>query len=182
MMPQDDLTPLIAALERRVDDAERKASDLRGALNVLRAEAELPPRPPGHVGNVEPMSSSPAQIKNDTFFGKRQQTAVREYLELRRAVGEGPAKPRDIYDALVAGGYKYKTKDAGTALVGLRAMLRKRSSVFIKVGEGAYGLLSWYPDARKPKETAPPKDDTSGQDEDNDLDTETAADDETASA
>lgn len=162
-------------LERRLAETERKANTLLEALNELRAEAGLPPRPPGHGGGGSgPSASVSTQIKPDTFFGKKQQTAIREYLEMRRAQGLGPAKPREIYDALVAGGFRYDAKDAETALVGMRAMLRKRTATFIKVGNGAYGLTSWYPDAKKPKPASPVAG-SSDDDTDDDSDTETAA-------
>ncbi len=152
-MSEQELMPAITVLERRLGEAERKVNELLGALNILREEAGLPPRPPSRGDGDD--ASAPTQIKSDSFFGKKQQTAIREYLEMRRAQGLGPARPREIYDALMTGGFEYVTKDADTALVGLRALLRKRSNVFIKVGaNGAYGLLSWYPDARRSRDSA----------------------------
>lgn len=92
------------------------------------------------------------QINSDTFYGKKQATAIREYLEMRRSAGMGPAKPREIYDALCQGGFQYRAKDEETALVGMRTMLRKSNVTFHKVpGTGAYGLRSWYPNARPVK-------------------------------
>lgn len=153
-MADEELMTAIKVFERRVDEAERKANTLRQALNALREDAGLSPRPPSGGGGAEDTDTVITEIKNDTFFGKKQQTAVREYLQMRRTAGVGPATPREIYDALVEGGFKYEAKDAKTALVGLRAMLRKRTNIFIKVGDtGTYGLTAWYPDARKPKAT-----------------------------
>lgn len=45
-----------------------------------------------------------AGIKGDTFYGKRLGTAMREYLEMRKARNEGPATVNQIHDALVEGG------------------------------------------------------------------------------
>ena len=112
---------------------------------------------------------------------------------MRRAQGLGPARPREIYDALVTGGFEYEAKDAETALVGMRALLRKRSNVFIKVGtSGAYGLVSWYPDARRSKNLVTSASNGSGDDDDNDdnvleseandLETEAGAEDDAATA
>src|ERR1700758_823081 len=77
-------------------------------------------------------------------------TAIRNYLG---AAGVGPAKPREIYDALRQGGYQFKAKDDDTALVGMRALLRKASTTFLKVPgtTGAYGLRVWYPYAQATK-------------------------------
>lgn len=144
----NELLPAIAALERRLEDIEGKAAEIRRAINILCEEANLPVR---YSDDDSTNSSKLSQIMDDTFYGKPQQTAIREYLEMRRAQGSGPAKPRDIFDALTAGGYKFEAKDDGVALVGLRAVLRKRSNVFHKLPNGSYGLLSWYPTAKEPK-------------------------------
>lgn len=155
-MSQHELMPAITLMERKVDDAERRVNELLSALNVLRAEAGMPPRPHGGGGGGggEGEGQISTQIKPDSFFGQKQQTAMRNYLSMRRAQGLGPAKPRDIYDALLAGGYQFEAKDAEVALVGMRALLRKRSEIFIKLPNNTYGLLSWYPDAKKPKPAA----------------------------
>ena len=153
-MSRDDLKPAMELFERRVEESERTMNENLRALNLLRKEAGLPPRLAGQGSEAESSSKGLSEIKSDTFFGKRQQTAVREYLEMRKSGGaDGPAKPREIYDALISGGYVYDAKEPETALVGLRAMLRKRSNVFVKIGEsGKYGLRTWYPDLKKPDE------------------------------
>jgi len=79
------------------------------------------------------------------------QTAVREYLDMRKLQNLGPTTPREIYTAITSGGFQFETKDEHTALVGLRALLRKRTAFFHKLPNGTYGLTSWYPDAKKPK-------------------------------
>jgi hypothetical protein len=148
-MSEHELMPAITLMERKVDEAERKVNELLGALNVLRAEAGLPPRPGGNNGGPGGGDQVQTQIKPDTFFGKKQQTAIRQYLEMRRAQGLGPAKPREIYDALLAGGYEYEAKNAEVALVGMRALLRKRTETFVQLSNGSYGLVAWYPDLKR---------------------------------
>jgi hypothetical protein len=151
----------IAALERRLGEVERKGNELRGAINALLEEAGQPPRYPTGVGDSIPSASgatsttqpSVTALKPDTFYGKKQGTAVREYLEMRKARGLGPAKPREIYEALREGGYAFEAKDDTNALVGLRALLRKNTNQFHKLPTGAYGLMSWYPHAKRPRAT-----------------------------
>ncbi len=143
-MSSEELNPAIQHLERKVNV-------LIMALNVLRDEAGLPPYSPSPNGGGDKLKPSSLEIKPDTFFGKRHHTAIREYLEMRKASGAGPARPREIYEGLSAGGVKFESSDKQKALVALRALLRRRTAVFIKVGDtGAYGLVSWYPNA-KPK-------------------------------
>ena len=144
----------IETLEKKLTDLERKANSLIEVINDLRAEDGLPPRGPfggGDSSRASAAGGSVTQIKPDTFYGKKLQTAVREYLEMRKLQNLGPATPREIYDAITLGGFKFEAKDANTALVGLRALLRKRTAFFHRLPNNTYGLTSWYPDLKKQK-------------------------------
>ena len=146
-----DLNPAIQFLQGKWEEAQRKADELLSALNVLRAETGLAAFQGGLAApNAGAAGSATlATITNDTFYSKPQQRAIREYLEMRKAANLGPAKPREIYDALVQGGYEYEAKSPDIAMVGLRALLRKRTHVFHKLPNGTYGLTAWYPNAKK---------------------------------
>jgi hypothetical protein len=146
----------IEALEQRLSDYERKANSLIEVINDLRKEDGLPPRGPFGGGGGDGSRSSAGthtvtQIKSDTFYGKKLQTAVREYLEMRKLQNLGPATPREIYDAITLGGFKFEAKDANTAMIGMRALLRKRTAFFHRLPNNTYGLTSWYPDLKKQK-------------------------------
>jgi len=157
------LQPAIDALEKDLADVERRENELRSALKLLRAKAGLPTPPdaggPDSGGGTPPPSppsgeKSPAttQIRPDSFFGKRMGSAARQYLEMRKAAGgDGPAKPRDIFEALRQGGFQFETKDDTVAVISLRNMLRKRSETFQRLPNGTYGLRAWYPHAKPPK-------------------------------
>jgi hypothetical protein len=172
----------IAALEQRLYDVERKMNEFRGAADAFRAsintlceQAGLPPRyPDGGGGGSAPESKASAtsaasaaaslsSIASDRFHGKRQATAVREYLEMRRAANLGPGKPREIYGALKRGGYQFTAKDDETALVGLRTTMRKNSVTFYKLPDGAYGLRAWYPHTKVTKAHAAGTEVTEGE-------------------
>lgn len=155
----------IAALERKLEELEQKSSELKGAINVLCEVDGLPPRYPD-TSAKSPVST---QIRDDTFYGKRQQTAAREYLDMRHAQSLGPAKPREIFEALKSGGYQFQAKDDETSLVGLRAMLRKRTSVFHKLPTGSYGLVSWYGDIKPQKAEDASQDDEDILDDDDEV-------------
>jgi hypothetical protein len=159
-------TETIANLERRLGDLERKANGIIEIINDLRAEDGLPPRGPfggGGSGTTTGQGAARStQIKPDTFYGKKLQTAVREYLEMRWAAAGSrtdPATPREIFDAITQGGYQFEAKTDEIAMVGLRGLLRKRTAFFHKLPNGTYGLTSWYPDAKRPKASAGPDDD-----------------------
>lgn len=158
----------IDALESRLTEFERKGNALVEVINDLRAEDGLGPRPPFGGGNGGGQSSGGTitSIKPDTFYGKKLQTAVREYLELRKAQNLGPATPREIYDSITQGGFHFDAKTADIAMVGMRALLRKRTAFFHRLPNGTYGLTSWYPDIKKPKGVEIEADDEDGDDDD----------------
>jgi hypothetical protein len=166
----DDLAPAIALFERIIADAERKVAEARGAINALLQARGLPPRygnegrsggdggivlsGSGVLSGGGSLSGNATQIRRDTFYGKKQMTAIRELLEMRRAGGEGPATPKEVVTALKAGGYKFEAKSDEIALIGVRALMRKATTVFHKLpGTNAYGLAAWYPNARATAET-----------------------------
>jgi hypothetical protein len=161
----DELQPAIAALERKLSALEQQANGIRSAINVLCETGGMPPRyPDGGEPSGGPTKSdaSLTQIGPDTFYGKKQSTAARQFLEMRKGAGAGPATPREIYDGLSKGGYQFETKSDSIALVGLRALLRKNTTTFHRLPNGTYGLAVWYPNARKHKaqaDGAPAKDD-----------------------
>jgi len=160
----NDLLPAITVLEQELNEIETKAKTLLGTVNMLRERAGMPPRS-AFAEDGASGGGAINEIRPDTFYGKRLQTAVREYLEMRKAKGMGPAKPREIYDAVVAGGYQFDATSDDIALVGLRAMLRKRTQFFHKLPNGTYGLTAWYPHAKtaKLKAAADDEDDDDAQ-------------------
>jgi len=171
-----ELLPAITLLEREYEELARNANTLLGTINLLRSRAGLDPKPPGIGATSDTPEGSGAitEIKPDTFYGKKLQTAVREYLDLRRAKNLGPAKPREIYEAITSGGFQFETTSAEVALVGLRAMLRKRTQFFHKLPNGTYGLTAWYPHAKPAKATGPaagsdPEEDDAADAEDSDA-------------
>jgi hypothetical protein len=144
---RDEFKPAIDALVADLREQERRMATTKQMINRLCELADAPPM----FADVS-LSDRPAVtgIRSDHFYGKVQTTAAREYLELRYAAHQGPAPPREIFDALVAGGFKFDTKNELNAITGLRATLRKNSSIFHKLPNGDYGLLSWYPNAKAP--------------------------------
>jgi hypothetical protein len=187
-----DPNPAIELLVSQIEELERKANAYRASVNVLCAQDGRPPLYPDGGGNgsgartPSAQGASPinTQITNDRFYGKPQQTAVRELLQIRKASGLSAAKPAEILEGLKAGGYVVEAKSDDIALVGLRAMLRKRSNIFHKLPNGAWGLKEWYPNAKTAtKPAGPDVAQNPGQSENADLDsdvTEPQAETETA--
>jgi hypothetical protein len=146
-----DFLPAIEAFKKMLAEQERKVLETKAAVNALYVAAGEPA--PYSLEAEAQATASLTSIKPDTFYGKSINTAAREYLEMRKAAGDGPATPRDVYEALSRGGLKFETKDETNAIIGVRATLRKNSSVFHRLPTGDYGLLEWYPNAKAPKES-----------------------------
>jgi hypothetical protein len=144
-----DLDPAISALERRREEALTTAAELERTINTLCKEAGYPPRYTEAASNN---SLKVTQISDDTFYGMKQTPAMRTYLEMRKVQGLGPAGTREIYDALVQGGYQFDAKTPDIAMVGMRALLRTQPLVFHRLPQGTWGLTIWYPDAKKPRD------------------------------
>jgi hypothetical protein len=150
----NELDPAIAAFERRREDALAVVAECERTINTLCKEAGYGPR---YIETSTNNATKVTQISDDTFYGQKQTPAMRMYLEMRKAQGLGPASPRDIYQALEQGGYVFEAKTPEIAMVGMRALLRTQPAVFHRLPQGTWGLTSWYPDAKKPKEEAKPK-------------------------
>jgi hypothetical protein len=158
--PASAFQPAIEALEKDYADLERQANGLLQSINLLRQKAGLPPRPGGWnpVGAASGNAAAgPGTVKlhSDNFTGKKLGSAAREYLEMRKqSGGDAPATSREIFDALKEGGFVSGAKDDATALVVLRTMLRKNTTMFVKLQNGKYGLRSWYPNLKVAKEAS----------------------------
>lgn len=176
-----ELNPAIALLEGKLREVEKSAGELRSTINFLRKEAGMQPLPEGGIGS-DAGGSAVSEIRPDTFYGKKLQTAVREYLAMRKQQNLGPAKPREIYDAITAGGYQFEASSAEVALIGMRSMMRKRTQFFHKLPNGTYGLTSWYPNARAQKVATGPAAVDAEDDDDEASETQSATPNEVADA
>lgn len=138
---KEKLQPAIDALQQELAEQERKVNQTKALINRLCEAGGMPIMYADAGGGSQP---SIASIRGDTFYGKSVTTAAREYLEMRKGANLGPASTRAIYDALVQGGFQFETTDANNAMTGIRAVMRKNSSIFHKLPNGEWGLLAWY--------------------------------------
>lgn len=150
------LLPAIEVLESDLAELERRVSGLLASINLLRERAGLQPHSTALSSPTSNRSVTAAtnamKLHSDTFTGKKLSSAVRQYLDMRKAAGgDAPATSREIFDALKQGGFVSGAKDDATALVVLRTMLRKSSGMFVKLQNGKFALRAWYPNFKSPK-------------------------------
>lgn len=147
---REEFKPAIDALLMDLGEQEKQVVDTKMVINRLCARAGVEAMFPDAAAAAS--NQSIGSIRPDTFYGKVLNTAAREYLEMRRAANLGPATPREVFEAIVKGGYASEAQDDETALVAARATLRKNSSTFHRLPNGTYGLLTWYPNAKPQKD------------------------------
>lgn len=161
----DHIQKTISDFESKLQAAQAEVGRLKRTVNDLCEMAGLAPR----YAIAEPEATSPVltEMRADQFYGRPMATVVREYLEMReRAGGERTATVSEIYDALVKGGFKFEASSEKNAKDGLRISLAKNTAVFHKLPNGSWGLLDWYPNAKK----KPAREDSGGKpDEDADV-------------
>jgi predicted transcriptional regulator len=145
---EEDIINTIESLTSRANTKEDEANKLKKLVNQLCAEAGIPIRYPTITE-----SGSVASIRSDQFYGLPLTASIRNYLEIRKASGLGAASVAEIYRAIKEGGYKFDTKNDDNARIGVGNALRKTSSIFHRLPNGQYGLLSWYPSAKAPPES-----------------------------
>ncbi len=147
-------------LQKTLEQAKRKLAEQEAAIvgtkkfiNQLCEFGGIP----SMFQNTDEVPSSNAglgAIRSDSFYGKSVTTATREYLEMRRGSGLGAANHSEVIEALKTGGFDFSTisTDETVAQRGVAITLAKNSSIFHKLPNGNWGLLSWYPEAKEKKE------------------------------
>jgi len=149
---KEEFRPAIEALESKLKGLSQQVAETKRMINELCKLADVAPPYQDTTVQEQPAIGS---LRADQFYGKVMTTAAREYLEMRKASNRGPAAPREIYKALVLGGFPFDTKIETNAIAGLRQTLRKNSSIFHRLPNGEYGLLAWYPKAKAQDDDAP---------------------------
>jgi hypothetical protein len=147
-----DARRMLADLQDEIRKQEAKTAEDKRFANKLCERMGMPPA----YAVTEPQESSiPLSIQADQFYGQPLAGAIRTILEMRRALKQGPAGLNDIYSALIAGGYKFETKNEENSKRGLRQSLTKNVAQFHKLPNGMFGLTEWYPKVKRRSEAAP---------------------------
>lgn len=145
----DHIQGTIAHYQSKLREQEKSVLRTKALINELCVEAGIEPL----YANLATEDGGGVQlaIQADQFYGQAQATCIRQILEMRRALKQGPATVNDLYDALVLGGFAFETKNEENAKRGLRISLTKNSAIFHKLPNGKFGLLEWYPNAKAAK-------------------------------
>jgi hypothetical protein len=141
----------IALVQQEIESLNQQVAEKKRMVNGLCA---LVKQPPIYTDADLLPSTGMGPIQPDEYYGQPLSTAMRMILDRRKLAKLGPATVNDIYDALIAGGYKFTTSVEEHAKRGLYSTLTKSTQVFHKLPNGSYGLLEWYPNAKEAKVAA----------------------------
>lgn len=138
---RQEFRPAIEALQKDISKDEHKIIEKKKLANWLcgLAGVDFLYR---NIGVVS--EAGLGVIKGGAFNGKSIVTAAREYLDLRRVSGLGPATPREVYEALKEGGIVFDSKKQTNSITVVRGAMRKASAVFHRLPNGRFGLVKWY--------------------------------------
>jgi hypothetical protein len=142
----DHIVQTISDLEKKVQEYEANSLRVKITINELCQMAGLPPRYP--ASSLEKSSVSGITIRSDQFHARPLATIVREYLEMRKNAGLGPALLEDVFEALAQGGYESQAKEERIAKIALYNALTK-NPIFYRLPNKHWGLLEWYPKAKQ---------------------------------
>lgn len=140
-----NLEATIQSLVQVIEQDEVQTAENKRTVNRLCAKAGKPPIYPD--ADRAAGGAQLGGIRPDEYYGQPLASAIRMILEARKASGLGAATVREIYEALIKGGFRFEAKDEN-AVRGLRQSLSKNSVTFHKLPNGTYGLLEWYPGAK----------------------------------
>jgi hypothetical protein len=147
----EHLSTIMEQAKRKLAEQEQLVIDSKKFINQLCQFGGVPPM--YKLDEAGPATLGIGAIQSDTFYGKSVTTAVREFLEMRRASNIGAASYSEIIQALKTGGFDFSTlsEDEAVATRAVSITLGKNSSIFHKLPNGNWGLLSWYPEAKERK-------------------------------
>lgn len=145
----DHLKQTIIDLQAKLVDQESTVIKTKSLINQLAEMAGM-----GVIYNdsdLQAGQTSNLSIRSDQFYGQPQATCVREILEMRKSLNQGPATINEIFADLQQGGFSFETKNDENAKRGLRISISKNTALFHKLPNGRIGLLAWYPNAKQAK-------------------------------
>jgi hypothetical protein len=148
------LRPAVDLLIGRLKEQQQAVIDTKKSINTICSAANEPPMFPESELRGESRGPS-LSIQSDQFYGQPLATSIRDILEMRRMLKQGPASVNEIFEALEQGGFKFETKNEENSKRGLRISLTKNTAIFHKLPNGRFGLVDWYPNVKTQRSASP---------------------------
>jgi hypothetical protein len=141
----------IEDLKSKLQEHEKKAIETKKLINQLSAYAGLPV--PYQDADLQ-LSGGGMTVRRNAYFGRPLATCIREFLEMRKGAGHGPAALEAIFEALKEGGYDLETisaKGETEQKRGVAISMAKNTQNFLRLPTGDWGLVEWFPNVKKRK-------------------------------
>ncbi len=129
-------------------DVEARIRNMQVALETLKQLRASYLGEPAHASPVATRTAD-TEVQHDTFFGMTIADASKKYLTMMKAT----KSTADIAAALELGGLKHSSKDFSS---NVRSIIGNRDE-FIRVPNGDWGLIEWYPGQGRGKKAKPEK-------------------------
>ena len=139
----------IEELKQKVIEKEKELNEAKSTVNNL---CSMVGRPLLYALEGQSSAVSTGQLRGDEYYGRPLATVITTILENRNVQHIGPAKVKEIYEQMIAGGYQFDAKDDVNAMRGIRISMAKNQK-FHKLPNGKWGLTDWYPNVKEGKET-----------------------------
>lgn len=139
----------LAAMREKVEAAEAVVIKLKLTANAYAEVMQLEPPYP-EAASPEAPAAGRLNIRADQFTAHAApSTAARAFLEWRGRE-RGAVTIEQLYEALVAGGYRFDSKDDASRIGGLRIALGK-DHLIERLPNNHYGLTAWYGRKTEPR-------------------------------
>jgi hypothetical protein len=145
-MKDESFDRVIEMLKHKVEVKEKELIDAKKAVNqfcVLVGE-----NPAYDIDESVESSGINLSLKGHEYYMQPLAKVINDIL--KRA--NGPATIKEIYDQMVAGGYKFDAKNDDNAQRGVRISVMKNVAKFHKLPNGKFGLTEWFPELKESKE------------------------------
>src|SRR5690349_21105008 len=107
------MTAMTDHIQRTIADAQAKLREQERAVleskRIINSLCKLAGAPEMYPDAAEASSGPSLSIRGDQFYGQPLASSIKAVLDLRRARNDGPASVNQIYESLVAGGFKFET-------------------------------------------------------------------------
>lgn len=160
-----ELQEQIVTLESQSNALKRKVNDLCPFDGIPEVYSDI------SSGDPAAVRSKIVRLRPDEFTPDKLMKAMKRYLEMRKAADpdNAPARVEEIVAALREGNFRFRDKEPLSAV---SISLGKSSHTFHRLGNGQFGLNSWYGIVSRPTKSKPGNgivEDDDGEDAEEDV-------------
>jgi hypothetical protein len=135
-----DYQALLSQLESEREKLDTMIAWVRGKLGQQAPDYAVRGKTPKLHSKAIEATAMPRQLASDTFFRMQIPVAIKSYLNIMR----GPRSAKLIVEGLKQGGLTSKAKNLYQTVYPSLLRMEKAGEV-VRVTNGEWGLVEWYP-------------------------------------